>query len=75
MFGGPPGRTAELDLFAYNRGDGTFSKTFIYNNIHETSLDNQGIHVTLADMNGNGTQDIVWSNDFGIIGTLISPSK
>jgi RHS repeat-associated protein len=48
-----------------NVGDGTFAETKFIPNIHEDSYDLKGLNITTADFNGNGTIDILWTNDFG----------
>ena len=51
--------------YSLNKGNGEFSQTYRLENVHEEELDLKGLHISVADINGNGSLDIVWSNDFG----------
>ena len=47
-----------------NQGDETFGDTLLLNGIHGDEFDLKGLHITTADLNGNNTTDILWTNDF-----------
>jgi RHS repeat-associated protein len=53
--------------FALNRGDGSFSEIRRFFNIHNSAegpFDVRGLNISMADLNGNGTSDLVWMNEF-----------
>jgi RHS repeat-associated protein len=52
-------------LFAYNQGDGTFGLTQTIQNVHSSAMDQNNLAIATADVNANGSQDLVWSNDDG----------
>ena len=49
---------------SFNKGNQSFGNTYQFNNVHEFNFDLKGMSIVMGDMNGNGTQDILWSNDF-----------
>ena len=48
-----------------NEGNGSFRETVLISNIHEEDFNLKGLYITTADINGNNSTDIVWTNDFG----------
>lgn len=47
-----------------NLGDGSFGDTLILSDVHDDEFSPKGYSITLADINGNGSSDILWTNDF-----------
>ncbi|MCC7442717.1 MAG: hypothetical protein IT285_13865 [Bdellovibrionales bacterium] len=51
--------------FAFNRAGLGFGPTQVIDGIHPEPLAQEQVRVTQADMNGNGSLDVVWSNARG----------